>query len=207
MLSNNLSEDYGCFYPWAYCDDVFSEKELDILNSSKYQNNLTDSVVVSASKENGISSEISDYRNSKSSFIFPTEETFWIFQKLNDVILSINNKMFKYDLFGFDKIQYTKYSANGHYKKHSDYIYGQIVKPSETPYVPMVRKLSLTMFLNEDYEGGDFVLHYDGRSEVCLEKKRGRIIFFPSDIIHEVTEVTSGERRSIVVWVMGPPWK
>ena len=33
---------------------------------------------------------------------------------------------------------------------------------------------------------------------------RGRIIAFPSFMIHRVTPVVEGIRRSIVVWVTGP---
>jgi len=207
MLSNKLIQDYGCSYAWAYCDDTFSEDELQILNSETYAKNLIKAEVLRTEENNGIIKEFSDYRTSLTSFISASVEHLWLFEKLNAVIESINNNIFRYDLAGFDNIQYTKYPKDGYYNKHTDYIYGQILNSEQIHCIPLVRKLSLSVMLNDDYEGGDLVLHYDGRSGVPMEKKRGRIIFFASDIVHEVTPVTSGERNSLVIWVLGPPWK
>jgi len=207
MLSNKLIQDYGCSYAWAWNDGTFSEDELQILNSETYAKNLTKSQVLKTEENKGMSTEFSDYRESLTSFFQSSEEHSWIFQKLNNVIESINDSVFRYDLAGFESIQYTKYLKGGFYRKHSDYIYGQVLNSEQTFCIPLVRKLSLTVMLNDDYEGGDLILHHDGRSGIPIDKKRGRIIFFPSDIVHEVTTVTSGERNSLVIWVLGPPWK
>ena len=74
-----------------------------------------------------------------------------------------------------------------------------------------IRKLSITMLLNEpgiDFEGGGFEINNGRESEsLKVETKRGRIIAFPSFMIHRVAPVTKGTRKSLVVWVLGPKFK
>ena len=64
------------------------------------------------------------------------------------------------------------------------------------------RKLSMTVLLNDDYEGGDLNLFgYEN-----LKKEIGTMCFFPSFMPHEVTPVTKGTRYSLVMWFVGRPW-
>ena len=39
------------------------------------------------------------------------------------------------------------------------------------------------------------------------EKARGALIVFPSFVLHRVVPVTSGIRKSLVVWVAGPEFR
>jgi PKHD-type hydroxylase len=55
----------------------------------------------------------------------------------------------------------------------------------------------------EDYEGGELLI-YDGNTTYTANKKYGSITFFDSRMLHEVTPVTSGFRKSIVGWILGP---
>jgi len=44
-------------------------------------------------------------------------------------------------------------------------------------------------------------------NEICkMNKEKGTIICFPSYIIHRVSKVTKGQRRSLVLWIHGPPF-
>ena len=74
-----------------------------------------------------------------------------------------------------------------------------------------VRKLSLTLLLNEGYEGGHFEFTRYGNECIKVVRpefsKAGSIIVFPSHLEHRVTEVTRGVRHSLVAWFMGPPFK
>ena len=38
-------------------------------------------------------------------------------------------------------------------------------------------------------------------------KEQGTIIVFPSFVNHQVREVRSGKRVSLVIWNLGTPWK
>jgi PKHD-type hydroxylase len=49
-------------------------------------------------------------------------------------------------------------------------------------------------------------LHHTSEPLV-LSEERGKLIFFPSWTLHDVTPVTEGIRRSLVGWVAGPRFK
>ena len=74
-----------------------------------------------------------------------------------------------------------------------------------------VRKMSMTVLLNDDYEGGEFqfAVCEKGRFEVIPveEKSTGTIIVFPSTMEHRVTPVTKGTRYSLASWYLGPPFE
>lgn len=61
------------------------------------------------------------------------------------------------------------------------------------------RVLALTINLNEDYDGGLFKF-FSGEFDIKLGT--GDAVMFPSNFMfpHEVTEITRGERHSMVTW-------
>jgi PKHD-type hydroxylase len=138
-------------------------------------------------------------RDSKTSWIFPTAETEWLFRRLTDSIVGLNNEFFKFDLFGLvEALQFTKYEApDGHYSPHVDSMNGLIV-----------RKISVSIQLSppEDYEGGEVHLLY-ASAPLVVPKDQGTLIVFPSYTLHEVKPVTKGTRYSLVCWVTGAPFK
>jgi PKHD-type hydroxylase len=38
-------------------------------------------------------------------------------------------------------------------------------------------------------------------------RERGVVIAFPSYVLHRVTPITSGTRKSVVIWITGPKFK
>lgn len=73
-----------------------------------------------------------------------------------------------------------------------------------------VRKLSLTINLSNprSYEGGDFEIQRDDDIEVVTEGRgQGNMILFPSFLPHRVTPVTRGTRYSLVIWLLGRPFR
>ena len=62
--------------------------------------------------------------------------------------------------------------------------------------------LSITVFISDvtEYEGGALVIHSPyGKQEIKLPA--GHLVSYPSNSLHEVTPVTSGERLVSVTWV------
>ncbi len=130
------------------------------------------------------------------------ENTNWLFKKIIDAVIHVNSKNFDFQLKFVEDLQFSEYTEErrGFYAKHYDC--GQ--KKSLDNYVD-VRKLSFTIQLTDEneYEGGELIFHID-KKEKKAPKSKGTIIFFESDILHEVTPVTKGVRHSLVSWVKGP---
>jgi PKHD-type hydroxylase len=77
---------------------------------------------------------------------------------------------------------------------------------------PPQRKLSFTLMLNDDYEGGEFEIgrysfgEWQLKTETTVaENKTGTLVVFPSTLPHRVKPVSKGIRKSLVGWVPGPP--
>jgi PKHD-type hydroxylase len=70
------------------------------------------------------------------------------------------------------------------------------------------RKISITVQLSDpnDYEGGVLELNV-GNTIVQMPKEKGCAVLFPSYILHRVTPVTKGIRKSLVLWVGGTTFK
>ena len=104
-------------------------------------------------------------------------------------------------------LQFTKYGPGQFYNWHRD---TSIRQPDSEG---KIRKISVTVNLNDDYEGGEFYIdaenHYGKTSPRLNEnlKLPGSIAVFPADIWHKVDPVTKGIRYSLVVWLTGDPFK
>jgi len=184
-------------HPWTYWDDAFTEGELEAIQTYCEQEQLERGTTFSGDQE--LTEKV---RKSDVKFFGRNPETMWIFDKLNFVIQSINEMYYGFDLNGYDSFQYTVYRSEelGRYDWHMDMAMGQM-----TENMAETRKLSLTLQLNDDYEGGEFQV-CDGNQEtpIDVDTKKGRAILFPSFMTHRVKPVTSGIRKSLVVWVIGP---
>jgi len=122
-------------------------------------------------------------------------EWFWI--KIHNKIIEINQQEWGFNLKHFDeKAQYTVYDGDGsHFGYHMDNGAGQL----------SVRKISICINLNDpsEWEGGELQF-YDKRSAI---QGLGNVHFFPSYMLHRVTPVNSGIRRSLVLWSGGEFYK
>jgi len=140
-------------------------------------------------------------RDSKTGWISLTPETEFLYEKLGFIARQLNGQFFDFDIWGFSEdLQYTIYdSSNAHYTWHVDH--GVNVGPSP-------RKLSLVLQLSEphEYEGGDLEI-LTSPDPVKIDKQKGLIAAFPSYVLHRVTPVTRGIRKTIVVWLTGPRFK
>ena len=109
-----------------------------------------------------------------------------------------------FSLKHFENLQYTIYYENDHYGWHID----SRSKPYDNG---MIRKLSFTLCLNDEFEGGEFdICNPDPRETKNTIKsfklKKGDMIVFPSHTWHRVNPVTKGTRKSLVGWALGPQW-
>lgn len=185
------------YQPFAFADDVFTEDELNKI--IKFGNMYVEEQAQIGGTTGSINKDI---RACKLAWMFPNNHTNWVYQKITDLVNKINDSMFNFDLTKLETFQFTKYKEeeSGFYDKHIDPMIGV--------YLPENRKLSLVLQLSDpsEYEGGDLCL-YTGKDPTIIEKKRGRVVFFPSYTLHEVKPVTKGTRYTLVGWVHGPAFK
>jgi PKHD-type hydroxylase len=175
---------------YAFWNKAFSKEECQtIINIAKDKGLIK-----------GLTRGESDVRDSKVSWLYPSNGMDWAFRRVTDITLNLNEKFFKFDLFGLNEgFQFTNYVApSGKYGKHVD----------RSTNI-QVRKLSISIQLNdpEEYEGGELKL-YDGEEDgIVMSKEQGTLVMFPSYVLHEVMPVTKGERNSLVTWVTGKQFK
>jgi PKHD-type hydroxylase len=212
---NNPVERQVVIYPWCYWDNAFNEDELkkmcDYFSQEILKDGIEEAKVRGKNERPTADGKTEEVRVSDVKFFLYNEETKWIFERINFVIENINNSFYNFDLNGYNSFQYTEYDGEktGKYDFHMDTFLGTgEIQDGEQHEC---RKLSLTMLLNEqgvDFEGGDFQIN-QGREDVSeiVPTKKGRIILFPSFLIHRVTPVTKGKRKSLVTWIEGPKFK
>lgn len=193
------SPTYGVSeHPFVTWNDAFSNEELDKILEYCNQLDLSKGTV-------GVSNEndnIKHIRESSVSWIKFNETTSWIYDRLANITRNLNGQFYKFDLYGFNEdLQYTVYESteNGHYTWHVDYGASNDSPP---------RKFSIVLQLSDadEYEGGELEIFTSGEP-VSVTKKKGLIAAFPSYTLHRVTPVTSGVRKTLVVWACGPSFK
>ena len=99
-----------------------------------------------------------------------------------------------YNWSGYSPIRYNRYSVNQRMKMHCDHI--TTLFDGKNKGVPLLSCLGL---LNDDYEGGEFLIFDD----LKIDLKKGDLLIFPSSFMypHRVEPVTSGIRYSYISWV------
>jgi len=139
----------------------------------------------------------------------------WIYDTIWPWMEGANKRAgWNYDITGAEGMQITRYNKGGFYCFHRDGK-GDHLSAYDMPDKEFmhgnVRKLSMTVLLNDNYEGGEFqfATYNEEKCEIHVPEfnKIGSIIVFPSDMEHRVAPVTSGVRYSLVVWFLGPPFK
>ena len=101
----------------------------------------------------------------------------------------IKNSVFPAKVFN---IVFSRTGAGMYYGPHLD-----------NPYLKTGRRdLSFTLFLNEqkDYKGGELILYVPPEKKT-IKLNPGEMIIYPTKYLHEVKEVTEGERMVCVGWI------
>jgi PKHD-type hydroxylase len=141
-------------------------------------------------------------RSSSVKWVPKDKEWAWLYDKMMTMIIEANDNVWNFDLYSvLDNIQYTEYHAtnDGHYGWHQDIGPGPL----------STRKVSITVQLSgpDEYEGGDLEYWKGGQDIQKAPRGKGVVFIFPSYMMHRVTPVTKGVRRSFVLWVGGGHYK
>jgi len=117
----------------------------------------------------------------------------------------------RYEIHSSEDIQISRYKEGDFYSWHKDGKGDHLsVYTENNPIIQnRVRKLSMSVILNDDYEGGEFQFTHYSKEKLTVHtpelNKTGSIIVFPSDTEHRITPI--GIRYSLVAWFLGPPFK
>jgi len=116
---------------------------------------------------------------------------------LTAIGLNVNHDTWKFDITHSNQSEFLMYDVKGKYETHVDTFHQH---SNET------RKLTILVFLNDDFEGGKFYIQ-NGHQRTYPEQKKGTVLIFPSFMPHGVEPITKGVRYSIVTWMVGPYFK
>ena len=119
---------------------------------------------------------------------------------LTSYAFKANTRCWRYDLWGSIQTDLLTYYAdtNDKYDGHVDTLHlAQGV----------CRKLTAIAILNDEYEGGRFFLLQSENNKQYIDTPTGTVLIFPSHIMHGVEPVTSGVRKSLATWLIGPDFK
>lgn len=119
---------------------------------------------------------------------------------LKDTVREIINPFYEVQISESEVPQILSYGVGGHYCPHID---GESLW--QTPDGELIwkkstdRDLSMVFYLNDDFEGGDFIFP---DLKIRVRPEPGMLICFPSNhhYKHGVEPVTKGKRYSIVCW-------
>lgn len=184
----------------AFWEGFLTPEDINLILAQPEWLKLQDGCVGGASGASEVNESV---RASQIAWVGMKPELLPIWEKLASAVAEVNSRFFHFDLTGFhEPMQLGLYTEQqqGHYNWHID------ASPTDR-MVP--RKLSLSMLLSDpsEFEGGEFQVKTSTDDAQTLETKRGRAWFFPSYTLHRVSPVTKGVRRSLVLWVGGPPFK
>jgi len=128
----------------------------------------------------------------------------WLYNICWDYLNNANkNANWNFQISACEPMQITRYKKNGFYDFHMDGNgFTRYNMPEDELIHGTTRKLSMTIVLNEDYEGGEFEFFSDKN---LIKEKMGTVIVFPSYMLHRVRPVTKKTRYSLVAWFSGQP--
>ena len=138
---------------------------------------------------------ISDKRVTERVFLDPIEDA--VTELMRKVFTTTIPAALHCQLEWFERPQILRYQRGGHYWLHADS--ERYIKERRSWLRTSDRDVSLLMYLNDDFEGGElsfFAMNY------VFRPRKGDLVFFPSDhrFAHRAHEVTAGRRYVIVSW-------
>lgn len=181
------NDDYISSYV-AY--KLFTDKQCDAIVEHCNKQDLKKATTVGGDKE---------YRQAHITWMYPENSNDWFYQRIQDFALDINQKYWRFDVQGIGEMQYTEYRGNsgGKYDYHTDFHAAGL----------SLRKLTVVTCLHDKYEGGEFIMVTQNDSGRGIVLKKGQSIIFPSFEAHAVKPVTKGDRKVMVTWIHGPPFR
>lgn len=167
------------------CDKIiFYAKEKNIFNESIVNLNDSGQKIYDGNRMVG-GKETSYYIH----HFLNTKETNWVIDRLYNwftIKTKINLKRLEYPAYP-KELMVLNYQMGDKFERHVD-----ISKGFE------YRRWNLGIQLNDDYDGGEYICYDNQNKEIILPKERGTAIIYHISIPHEIKEIKSGNRWSLV---------
>ena len=206
---------------WFIFDDVIDKKTCDKIKKAangnwnqgavnKYSENEE---ITKEERQTGIKNKLKkDFKIRTSDTSWTTEQ--WIYDLIFPFMYEANKQAgWNLDVTTAEPMQITRYKKGGFHKNHHDGMSDSLSAyniPDNSFLHGKVRKISMSLILNNDFEGGDleFCSYFNGECKIIPVKLNvGNIIFFLSGVEHRVAPITKGTRYSLVSWFLGAPIK
>jgi len=163
--------------------NLFLEEEVDQIIE------LGDALVLSEGREGRVKNDILDYniRKSKIAWLHPGKDTWWLFDRAIMVFKS------GLPFSTLQSMQYTVYYDKGHYDFHRDIGTGDEIMKAR------VNVGILQLSSPSEYKGGVLQIKYEDEV-IDVMKTKGMVTTFPIQLLHRVTPVVSGIRKTLIMW-------
>lgn len=118
-------------------------------------------------------------------------------QLIKSVFVDLADKCFGRTLDWFESPELMRYREGGYYIKHAD---SQNMDMANRTWSKVIdRDLSLLLYLNDGYEGGELSFY---KLNYQIRPRAGAAVLFPSDhrFLHQAETVKKGVRYAIVSW-------
>ena len=184
---------------YVYKKDFLTKEECNKL-IKEGEKDLKKAVILKDEKE--ILANEPTRRNANVSFFNNRSHVQSIIQKIIDEICYLGSTLYGVYITDIEPIQYAEYEKGMFHMWHTD----SPTKPNQT----LTRDISVSLILNskDEYTGGSLQMINSScisTDNVITPKdvevqEQGTLVVFPSSMIHQVTPVLSGVRKSVVLW-------
>jgi len=185
----------GALVAWQ---GLFSTEELDAMVQ------LGDGLAMEKAELSSGGAGYENIRSTKVAWVPRGAETETLYCRMEEAVLHLNARFFRFDLSGLAMFQYALYGGpeGGHFDWHKDYGRDR-ADPGQEP-----RKLTLSLQLSDgsDYQRVDLIAAAHLQIDTA-PRTRGTLIAFPANVLHQVTPIQAGIRRALVIWAVGPEFR
>jgi PKHD-type hydroxylase len=191
--TSNWNDYY--YYKNIFNDQMIKELEDMVFTNYKFSKGKT------GIAELGTDTDSYQTNNRDIAYITPMPYSKWLYDLLFPLALEANEKLFHFDIdIVTDPIHYVVYPEDGgHLDWHMD----------TGAYGINKRKIAMTVQLSDpsEYEGGEFEIWFGGQQSVVVPREKGDVICFPAFCMHRVRPITKGQRKCLVFWTGGRPFR
>ena len=185
----------GALVAWQ---GLFSDAELDAITR------IGDGLALEKAELSAPGHGYENIRRTLVAWVERNPETDVLYRRLEEAVLALNARFFRFDLSGLASFQYALYGGQdgGHFDWHKDY--GR--DPSDPAREP--RKLTLSLQLSDpsDYQGCELQVRAGNQIDTA-PRARGSLVAFPANVLHQVTPIRTGRRKALVIWAVGPEFR